>query len=133
MVSLRTGQVNQLEGLLGEFGIVIPKGSSALNKQIRLILEGVENGLTMTLRSLVSQLKELIDELDIQIKELIKQVDSCHQLNEDSQRIAQIPGIGPMTPTSLVASIGDSKSFNKGRQVSAWIGLVSKQFSTGGK
>ncbi|MEZ8545949.1 IS110 family transposase [Vibrio cyclitrophicus] len=133
LVSMRTEQVNQLRGLLGEFGIVIPKGSSALNKQIPLILEDADNGLTVTVRSLVSQLKELVNELDIQVKELNKQIDSWHQLNEDSQRIAQIPGIGPMTATALVASIGDPKSFSNGRQVSAWIGLVPKQFSTGGK
>lgn len=68
LVSMRAGQVNQLRGLIGEFGIVIPNGSSALNKQIPLILEDAENGLTVTVRSLVSQLKELVDELDIQVK-----------------------------------------------------------------
>ncbi|STQ74853.1 IS110 family transposase [Grimontia hollisae] len=133
LVSMKTGQTNQLRGLLAEFGIVIPKGSASLNKQIPLILENAGNNLTSSVRRLVAQLKELIDDLVIQICVLTKEIEHWHSTNVDSKRIAEIPGIGPITATALVASIGDPASFNNGRQVSAWIGLVPKQFSTGGK
>ena len=114
-------------------GIAIPKGKAALNTHIPLILEDAENRLTSTIRALVHSLKEFIDELSERIDVLTKEITSWHKANEDSQRIAEVPDIGPITATALVANIGDAKSFDNGRQVSAWIGLVPKQFSTGGK
>ncbi|UPR59034.1 IS110 family transposase [Vibrio sp. ED004] len=133
LVSVKTGQTNQLRGLLAEFGLVFPKGSASLNKQIPMVLEDAENNLSPSVRCLVAHLKELIDELSSRISALTKEIEQWHSTNVDSKRIAEIPGIGPITATALVASIGDPASFNNGRQVSAWIGLVPKQFSTGGK
>lgn len=133
LVAMKTGQTNQLRGILAEFGIVIPKGSASLNKLIPRILEDAEINLTPSVRSLVFQLKELIDDLVLRINALTKDIEHWHSASVDSKRIAEIPGIGPITATALVASIGDPASFNNGRQVSAWIGLVPKQFSTGGK
>lgn len=133
LVSQKTGQTNQLRGLLAEFGIVLPKGSASLNKQIPLILEDAENNLTPSVRRLVAHLKKLIDDLAVKVSALTKEIEQWHNTNDDSKRIAEIPGIGSITATALVASIGDPTSFNNGRQVSAWIGLVPKQFSTGGK
>ncbi|MGR5097033.1 IS110 family transposase [Vibrio maritimus] len=133
LVSVKTGQMNQLRGLLGEFGVAIPKGKAALNTHIPLVLEDAENRLTPTIRALVHNLKEFIDELSERVDVLTKEITNWHKANEDSQRIAKVPGIGPITATALVANIGDAKSFDNGRQVSAWIGLVPKQFSTGGK
>ncbi|MEZ9911138.1 IS110 family transposase [Vibrio sp. 10N.261.51.A3] len=133
LVSMKTGQTNQLRGLLAEFGLVFPKGSASLNKQLPLVLEDAENNLTPPIRCVVTHLKELIDELSSRISALTKEIEQWHSTNVDSKRIAEIPGIGPITATALVASIGDPASFNNGRQVSAWIGLVPKQFSTGGK
>lgn len=133
LVSMKTGQSNQLRGILAEFGIIIPRGYASFNKQLPLILEDAENNLTLAIRSLVFQLKELIDNLTKRIADLNKDIEHWHKECVASLRIAKIPGIGPMTATALVASIGDPHSFSNGRQVSAWIGLVPKQFSTGGK
>ncbi|TKF93818.1 transposase, partial [Vibrio sp. F13] len=120
------GQTNQLRGLLAEFGLVFPKGSASLNKQLPLVLEDAVNNLTPPIRCVVTHLKELIDELSSRISALTKEIEQWHSTNVDSKRIAEIPGIGPITATALVASIGDPASFNNGRQVSAWIGLVPK-------
>jgi len=133
LVSMKTGQSNQLRGILAEFGIIIPRGNASFNKQLSLILEDAENNLTLAVRSLIFQLKELIDNLTKRIGDLNKEIEHWHKECAASLRIAEIPGIGPMTATALVASIGDPHSFNNGQQVSAWIGLVPKQFSTGGK
>jgi transposase len=67
------------------------------------------------------------------VKELDAEIRSCHTQNEASQRLAEIPGIGPLTATALVASVGDAKTFHNGRQLAAWLGLVPRQNSTGGK
>ena len=67
------------------------------------------------------------------MEELEQQIDAWHRSNEKSQKLAQIPGIGPLTATALVASIGDARCFNNGRELAAWLGLVPRQHSSGGK
>ena len=76
---------------------------------------------------------EHLKELDRQVKELEKQIIFWHRNNEHSRKLEQIPGIGPLAASALVASIADARSFNNGRQVSAWLGLVPRQSSSGGK
>lgn len=70
---------------------------------------------------------------DHQVREIESQIVAWHRVNENSRKLAKIPGIGPITASAMVASLGDAKSFKNGRQVSAWLGLVPKQNSTGGK
>ena len=117
LVSMKTGQSNQLRGILAEFGIIIPRGYSSFNKQLPLILEDAENNLTLAIRNLVFQLKELSDDLTKRIADLNKDIEHWHKECVASLRIAKIPGIGPMLATALVASIGDPHSFSNGRQV----------------
>jgi transposase len=84
----------------------------------------------------VQELLRLLDhlkELDRQAGELEQQIQQWHRSNDASRQLAKIPGIGPITASALVASIGDAKSFDNGRQVAAWVGLVPKQHSSGGK
>jgi transposase len=129
LVSIKTGQTNQLRGLLAEFGIVLPKGRASLNKQIPLILEDAENNLTPPVRSLVAHLKKLIDDLTVRFSALTKEIEQWHNANDDSKRIAEIPRIGSITATALVASIGDPTSFNNGRQVSTSCGICGGKAS----
>jgi transposase len=132
-VKSRTAQGNQIRGLLAEYGIVMPQGMSHIIKRLPAILEDGENGLPFTFRQLLERLKDHLKELDRQVRELETQIQSWHSENAASRRLAQIPGIGPITASALVASIGDGTQFENGRQLAAWLGLVPRQNSSGGK
>lgn len=132
-VKARTAQGNQIRGLLSEFGIVIPKGIEAIAKRIPEILEDGENGLPGTMRRLLERLADNLKEMDRQEKELDAQIRAWHNENEASRKLAEIPGIGPITASALVASVGDAGEFKSSRQMAAWLGLVPRQSSTGGK
>lgn len=132
-VKARTAQANQIRGLLAEYGIVMPLGIDPLVKRLPAILEDGENELPGLFRQLVHRLGEHLKELDRQVDELDAQIQRWHRENAASRKLTAIPGIGPLTASALVASIGDAKSFENGRQLAAWLGLVPRQHSTGGK
>lgn len=132
-VKARTAQANQIRGLLAEYGIVIPQGIGHIAKRLPEILEDGENELPGVFRELLDRLGDHLKELDRQVGELEVQIQSWHRENEASKKLAAIPGIGPITASALVASIGDAKSFENGRQLAAWLGLVPRQHSSGGK
>ena len=132
-VKARTAQANQLRGLLAEHGIIIPKGIAHIGKRLPDILEDSENGLPGMFRQLLERLGAHLKELDRQIQELDAQIQHWHRESVASKKLAQIPGIGPITASALVASVGDAKNFENGRQLAAWLGLVPRQHSSGGK
>lgn len=132
-VAARTAQGNQIRGLLAEFGLVVPKGLAALQRHIPEILEDAENGLPGAFRELLETLMNHLSMLNLQVEDITQRIESVHRVNPLSRRLAQIPGIGPLIATALLATIGDIKSFANGRQLAAWLGLVPKQSSTGGK
>jgi transposase len=132
-VKARTAQSNQIRGLLSEFGIVIPQGISQIMKQVPEILEDGENGLPGAMRNLIARLAGNLKEMDRQVKELEAQIQLWHRENEASLKLAEIPGLGPITASAIVATVGDAREFNNGRQLAAWMGLVPKQNSSGGK
>ena len=132
-VKARTAQANQIRGLLAEYGIVIPQGISHIATQLPDILEDGENGLPGVFRQLIDRLGAHLKELDRQVGELEVQIQVWHRANAASRKLAEIPGIGPITASALVASIGDAKSFENGRQLAAWLGIVPRQNSSGGK
>jgi len=132
-VKARTAQANQIRGLLSEFGVVIPKGIHSIMKRIPEILEDGENGLPGTMRNLLQRLTENLKEMDRQADELEKQIQLWHRENEASRRLAEIPGIGPITASAVAATVGNAREFKNGRQLAAWMGLVPRQNSSGGK
>ena len=132
-VKARTAQGNQIRGLLSEFGIVIPQGIRSITKQVPEILEDGENGLPGTMRNLIERLTENLKEMDRQVKELEAQIQQWHREHEASRKLAEIPGLGPLTASAVVATVGDAREFKNGRQLAAWLGLVPKQNSSGGK
>jgi transposase len=132
-VKARTAQANQIRGLLGEFGLVIPQGIYNVAKRVPQLLEDASNELPVALRQLIERLTEHLKELDRQVKDFEQQIIAWHRSSELSRKLENIPGIGPLAASALVASIADAKSFHNGRQVSAWLGLVPRQHSTGGK
>ena len=133
VVARRTAQSNQIRGLLLEYGVVIPKGISHVRKQIPLILEAADNGLSDLFRELLNELYEEFVHLDERKEALEKKLHRLSAQNEDCQRLQTIPGVGLLIATALVAAIGDISVFKNGRELAAWIGLVPRQRSTGGK
>ena len=132
-VKARTAQANQIRGLLGEFGLVIPQGIGNVAKRVPELLEDASNELPVPFRHLIERLTQHLKELDRQVKEFEKEIIEWHRSSELSRKLEAIPGIGPLAASALVASIADAHSFDNGRQVSAWLGLVPRQSSTGGK
>lgn len=133
LISRRTAQSNQIRGLLLEYGVVIPTGISYVRKQIPWILEDGENGLSSLFREALSELYQELVHLDKRVTTLEKKLQRISDQNEDCQRLLTIPGIGLLSATALVAAIGDIKAFKSGRELAAWMGLVPRQHSTGGK
>jgi len=132
-VKARTAQGNQIRGLLSEFGIIIPQGIRSIAKQIPEILEDGDNGLPGTMRNLLERLTDNLKEMDRQVNELEAKIQLWHRENVASCKLAEIPGLGPITASAIVATVGDAREFKNGRQLAAWLGLVPKQHSSGGK
>ena len=132
-VKARTAQANQIRGLLAEYGIVIPQGITHIPRRLPEILEDGANDLPLMFRALLVRLGDHLKTLDQQVQELEGQIQACHRQNDASRRLEQIPGIGPITASALVASVGDASSFQNSRQLAAFLGLVPRQHSSGGK
>jgi transposase len=133
LVRQRTAMGNQLRGLLGEYGIVIPVGVASVRRRISEILEDAENGLSTGMRKLVAELYQRLVDVDASIKQYNQRLESVQQQDEASNRLRAVVGFGPVIATALASALGDGTAFKNGRQVSAWLGLVPKQHSTGGK
>jgi len=132
-VKARTAQSNQIRGLLAEYGIVLPQGIGHLVRRVPAIIEDGERDLPGSFRLLIQRLLDHLKELDRQVGELEVEIRSWHRQNAASQKLAAIPGLGPLSATAIVASIGDARNFKNGRQLAAWLGIVPRQHSTGGK
>ena len=130
-VRARTAQANQIRGLLAEFGLVIPQGIAYIARRLPQLMEQPE--LPDSFRVLLQRLYAHLKELDKQVDELEVTIAHWHRESELSRKLAEVPGIGPITATALVASVGDAKNFKNGRQLAAWLGLVPRQHSSGGK
>lgn len=129
----RTAVVNQIRGLLLERGIVVRQGRRHLEAALPDILEDATAKLSSALRMLLSQLKEELEELANWIGEADGTMARAAREHEACRRLTAVPGIGPVTATALVAAIGNGAAFRKGRDFSAWVGMVPKESTTGGK
>ena len=131
LVKNRTALANEIRGLLHEFGIIIPQGIHKIMSHLNEALEG--DRLSNISKETFSTLKEEFLENDKRIIELEKRLKLTAQNNEAHDRLMEVPGIGLITATALIASVGNAANFENGRQLSAWLGLVPRQHSTGGK
>lgn len=129
----RTAIMNRIRALLSEFGLVIPVGRSSLMKQVPLMLEDAENGLPQLARVVLHDAYQHLDALNQRIADTEQTFESFAKISDNVQRIMKVRGIGPQTATAILASIGNGAQFDKSRDFSAWLGLVPKQYSTGGK
>lgn len=132
-VKARTAQANQIRGLLGEYGLVVPQGLTHLARRVPEMLEDADNELPGTFRSLIARLLAHLSVLQQQVEETEVLIKAWHRSSEASQRLAGIPGVGPLTASALTATVGDAKNFDNGRHFAAWLGLVPRQHSSGGK
>lgn len=129
----RTALMNRIRALLSEFGLIIPVGRSSLMKQVPLMLEDASNELPTLARAVIHDAYHHLAELNQRISDTEQTFDMMARESENVQRIMKVRGIGPQTATAILASIGNGSQFDKSRDFSAWLGLIPKQYSTGGK
>lgn len=128
-----TALINQVRGMLAEYGIIITKGKTSFRKKLPDILENADNELTAKARYIFCQLHEEFNDIERRLKSCDAQVQQEMKSNQVCQRLESVPGIGPVTATAFYAAVGQGKDFTNGRHFSAWCGLVPKQHSSGGK
>jgi transposase len=129
----RTARVNQIRGLLGEFGLVVPRGVGRLRRELPGILEDAENGLPALAREVLAGLLEQLREVDMRIGAYDRQIRALAEASEPARRLMRVESIGPQTATALVATVGDPHVFKNGRGFAAWLGITPRQHSSGGK
>ena len=132
-VMRRTAVINQIRGLLLERGITLRRGRHHVDAALPLILEDADANLSGAVRLLLAQLKLDLDQLSMRIDEADAVIQKTAHENEACRRLVAIPGIGPVTATALIAAIGNGGAFRKGREFAAWMGVVPREQSTGGK
>ncbi len=133
LVRQRTMLVNGIRAHMAEFGIVAPAGIQRVKELFAIIADGDDDRLPPVARICLQGLVRQFSSLHEEITHLEKRIHAWHRSNEASRRLETIPGIGPITASALVASISDPHLFKSGRELAAWIGLVPRQSSTGGK
>ena len=133
LVHNRTEVINQIRGFLLERGVTFNRGPLSLRKGMPDLLEDAEQNLTPQLRSLLAHLWQEWQSLNSQIERIGAAIEEVAESDAACQRLRKIPGVGPLVSTATVAAIGNGAAFKRGRDFAAWLGLVPKQHSTGGK
>ena len=133
LIKQRTALCNQVRGLLSEYGIVVAQGVHRLRTSLPALLEDADNGLTFASRELFQDLYQQLVWLDERIGGMDSKIHQVFTTNEACQRLADIEGVGPMIATALYAAVPQPHLFHNGRHLAAWMGLVPRQHSTGGK
>jgi transposase len=133
LVRQRTMLVNALRGHMAELGVIAPQGISRVGDLLAMILGEDEATLPKLAREVPRGLAEELEAVGNRVKKVEAAILTWHKENEASQRLTTIPGIGPITASAIVATVTDPTHFNSARQFAAWIGLVPKQHSSGGK
>jgi transposase len=129
----RTAVVNQIRGLLLERGITLRKGRRYVDAALPGILADTDSKLSGSVRVLLMELKLELEQLADKIERSDQSIEHIARENEACQRLVAMPGIGPVTATALIATIGNGSAFPKGRDFAAWLGVVPEEHSTGGK
>ena len=129
----QTAVINSIRAHLAEFGIVAPVGRNGMEQLLEVVADAKDTRLPEIARACVAALGTQLLALKAQILAFDRRIMAWHRSNETSKRLDEIPGVGPALATALVACIADPKAFRSGRDFSAWIGLVPKQNSSGGK
>ena len=129
----QTAVINAIRAHLAEFGIVAPVGRQGVDKLLDIVADARDTRLPELARACLAALGNQLRMLKAQILKFDRMITAWHRSNETSKRLDALPGVGPALATALVASVADPKAFRSGRDFSAWVGLVPKQNSSGGK
>lgn len=129
----RTSCINRIRGLLAEFGVVLPQSPEVLRQHLSDVIEDASNDIDGVARLVLQQAQAHWRELDAHIKWCDQRIANHQKLDEQVQRAAELMGVGSITASALVATVGDFKQFKNGSQFAAWLGLTPKQHSSGGK
>jgi transposase len=133
LIRQQTSVINAFRAHLAEFGITAPVGRRGIEELLRVVADASDTRVPELVRACLAALGSQLLSLKKQILEFDRMILAWHRSNQTSKRLNCIPGVGPLLATALVASVGDPKSFRSGRNFSAWIGLVPKQHSSGGR
>ena len=133
VIQTRTALVNRLRGLLGEYGIVLRQGVNVLRQALPELLADASNGLSDRFRWLLHQGQTQLRELDAHEKVLTRELTALSRQDDRLQRLQTAPGFGPIVASVFASVVGDGHQYRRGREASAALGLVPRQFSTGGK
>lgn len=133
LVQTKVSLENALHGLCSEYGIVLSKTESQFFSLLSELLSPEDSRLNDSVKSALAHLNQSLREIIARIQELTKQLKKIAEEREDCKRLQGVPGVGPLTSTAMVAAVGNGSQFKSGRQMSAWTGLVPRQFSSGGK
>jgi transposase len=133
LVRQRTMLSNAIRGHMAELGIIAAKGRNGTAELLRIISDVADDRIPVVARFCLDLLARQYLTLNAEITSIDKRIHAWHRSCEQSRRLEEIPGVGPIVATALVAEIGDWRAFQSGRSLAAWIGLVPKQHSTGGK
>ena len=131
IVASRTSLINHIRGLMAEYGLILPAGAKLFARRARACVE--DAALTAAARETFETLLDELDAVETRIGKLDRRLESICQEDDTCRRLLSLPGVGPVVATALVASVGDASQFRSGRELAAWIGLVPRQYSTGGK
>ena len=133
LIGARTALINEVHGLMLEYGIVLPKGVAKFRQAVVEKLEADKDKLTALSHELFWKLVQEFVDLEKRIASYQEKLEGLATTHPECQRLMTIPGIGPITATALVAAVGHGGVFKNGRQLAAWLGSVPKQHSTGGQ
>ena len=133
LIKSRTALINEMRGLLGEYGIILPKGRSKFRRELIECLEKAGEKLTAMGRELFFNLYEEFIEMEKRVSLYERKLEAIFNAHPECQRLDTIPGIGYLSATALIAAVGNMSYFKNGREFAAWLGLVPRQYSTGGK
>jgi transposase len=133
LIRQRVQLTNALRAHLVEIGLVFPQGNAGIAKAVAAVRESEDADVPAFIRQVLCSLIDQIEKLQKEIARLDKQMAAWHRADAASQRLATVPGIGIVTATAIISAIGDGTQFSSGREFAAWIGLVPRQNSSGGK
>lgn len=136
LIKARTALANEIRGLLSEYGVVIPPSMASLREHLPILLQqqtSHDSPLTSMSQELFGKLWQELLAVDVQVEFWNEKIQSIYKAHPACQRLGEIPGVGPLTATALIASVSDPQVFKNGREFSAWLGLVPRQNSSGGK
>lgn len=131
LICQRAALINHTRGLLAEYGVVLPQGPWRFTAQAPVAIAGAD--LSDLARAVFGELMDQLNDLDRRIKKLDATIVTLCRTNKTCRRLAKLPGVAPIVATAIIGAVNDGRQFRSGREMSAWIGLVPRHYTTGGK